>query len=78
MKEKIEYFLNNFNANEIDEYFCNGEFLDDCDTYFEKTTPEDVLDYLTDAFYTIDIDYRGTGMFADKVKETLLKALQMI
>ena len=77
LKEKIEFFLKNFNAKKINEYFCNGDFLNDCDTYFEKNSSVAVLDYLTDAFYTIDIDYRETDKFADKVKETLLTALQM-
>ena len=78
LKEKIEYFLSNFNAKKINEYFCNGEFLDDCDAGFEKNEPIAVLDYLTDAFYTIDIDYRDTEKFADKVKEALLTVLQML
>ena len=77
LKVKIESFLKEFDAKKINEYFCNGEFLDDCDIYFEKNTPENVLDYLTDAFFYIDMDYRDTDKFSDMVKETLETALKM-
>ena len=77
LKEKLEELLNE-DVREVNEYFCNGEFLDDCNNYFEKNAPVEVLDYLTDAFYTIDIDYRDTEEFADAVKGALLKALQMV
>ena len=77
LKEKLEELLNE-DVREVNEYFCNGEFLDDCNNYFEKNAPVEVLDYLTDAFYTIDIDYRDTEGFADAVKRALLKALQMV
>lgn len=78
LKKKIECLLKDFNAKETNEYFCNGDFLDDCDAYFEENAPADVLDYLTDAFYTIDVDFRDTDKFDNKVQEALLTALQML
>ena len=44
------------------EYFANGEFVDDCDAYFEQNEPTEVLDYLGDSFCDIDIDYRDTNL----------------
>ena len=78
LKDKLESFLVNFDAWKINEYFANGEFVDDCDAYFEQNEPTEVLDYLGDSFCDIDIDYRDTNQFAVKVKETILIALEML
>ena len=77
LKNKLESFLIDFDAEATNEYFANREFVDDCDTYFEQNEPICILDYLTDSFYEIDINYRDTNQFAIKVKETILKALEM-
>ena len=78
LKNKLESFLIDFDAIAINEYFANGEFVDDCDAYFEKNEPTDILDYLTESFYDIDIDYRDTNQFTNKVKETILATLEML
>ena len=77
LKIVLENFLNNFNAHDINEYFAN-DFIDDWDSYLKNNTPIDVLEYLNDNFYDIDIDYRDTNMFDSKIKETLTKALEML
>ena len=55
----VDNIINKFNSREINEYFVNGEFLDDCVNYFEnaKTTKKEleVLDFLTERFYDIDV-----------------------
>lgn len=68
---KLKYFLNNFNAVDINEYFNNGSFEEDCIKYYDNNTPKDILEYLNDTFMDIDIDFRDTDKFEDKVKETL-------
>lgn len=78
LKDKLIDLLNNFNATEINEYFSGGEFVDDCDKYYERNTSTYVLDQLTNAFYTIDVDYRDTDKFSDMVKEALEEALRML
>ena len=78
LKDKLESFLMDFDARAINEYFANGEFVDDCDAGFEQNEPTEVLDHLGDSFYDIDIDYRDTDQFAIKVKETILRALEML
>ena len=77
LKTVLTNFLNNFNAYDINEYFANG-FSDDWDNYLKTGTPIEVLDYLNDSFYNIDIDYRNMEMFEGKIKETLNKTLEML
>ena len=77
LKEKLQSLLDE-DANDVNEYFANGEFLDDCNNCFEGTEPEEALDYLTDAFYTIDVDYRDTPEFLDAVKGVLIEALKWL
>lgn len=77
LKDKVNYFLNNFNAVEINEYFCNGSFVDDCIKYYDNNSPASIIDYLNDTFLYIDMDYRETDKFSDMVKGTLETALKM-
>lgn len=78
----LKGFLKNFDAKNVNEYFVNGEFLDDCVNYFEnaKTTKKEleVLDFLTERFYDIDVNYRETEKFEKMVKETIEKAIEML
>lgn len=70
-------FLENFNAYEINEYFA-WDFADDC-TEFEKANySEEVLEYLSDAFYEIDTQVLPEHLLERKVKETIKTALEMI
>lgn len=80
LKEMLNNFLNNFNAEDINEYFATN-FYDDWDNYYIKenySNIEEVLNYLNDTFYDIDIDYRDTKKFESKVKETLKNAIKML
>ena len=77
LKKLLENFLNNFNANDINEYFAN-DFSDDWDIYLKDNIPVDILIYLNDAFCDIDIDYRDTDMFETRIKETLRTALELL
>lgn len=77
LKDKIRYFLDNFNPIEINEYFGNGSFIDDCEKYYDNNSPAPIITYLNDAFFYIDMDYRDTDKFSDMVKETLETALKM-
>lgn len=81
LKETLQKLLNEFNANFIDEYFCNGSFLEDCEKMFEVNSTErelEVIEYLTSKFYDIDIDYRDTDKFEEIVKQTIEEAINML
>lgn len=77
LKTVLQSFLNNFDANNINNYFAN-DFSDDWDIYLKNGTPIDVLEYLNDSFYNIDVDYRDTDIFEEKVKEALTHALKLL
>ena len=77
LKIVLQSFLNNFDANNINNYFAN-DFNDDWDIYLKNGTPINVLEYLNDSFYNIDVDYRDSDMFEEKVKEALNQALKLL
>jgi hypothetical protein len=76
LKSKIFYFLDNFNATEINEYFAN-DFIDDREEYFDKKERGCILDYLNDSFIDIDINFRDSDNFEKLVRDTLETALKM-
>jgi len=76
LRELINDFLNNFDANKINDYFAN-DFCDDWDMFL-KNTPENILEFLNDEFYIIDTQYIDSKDYVLKIKETLKKALKMI
>ena len=81
LKAFLIRLLNKFNSREINEYFSN-DFIDDWKWYFNnpKVYPKmvEVLQYLNDTFYDIDVIYRDTDKFEEMVKETIEKAIEML
>lgn len=77
LKKTLTEFLNDFDAKEINEYFANG-FDDDWDEFYSKENVDEVLEFLNEKFWDIDVDYRDTKYFEKMVRETLEEALKML
>lgn len=77
LKQMLENFLKDFDAYKINEYFAM-EFAEDFDVFLANGEPENVLQYLNDEFFEIDVDYNSSKKMDEKVRQTLTKALMMI
>lgn len=81
IKEQLNYFLNNFNAKEINHYFA-VDFSDDWDNIYIKekySNIEEVLSYLNDSFIDIDLKYVDTDVLdEEEIRKILIKALEML
>lgn len=66
-----EFLLEN-DVNKINDYFAN-DFVDE----FDNENIE-VLDYLTENFYTIDIMIHDDKDVEEKIKTVLNKAIEML
>ncbi|MGB4984666.1 MAG: hypothetical protein WBO70_02695 [Erysipelotrichaceae bacterium] len=77
LKNQLEYFLENFNAHDIHEYFCNGSIGDDWEEFFHKNSDESIYDYLMSEAYTIELDYWDAPDFDERVRKTIETALTM-
>lgn len=79
LKEQLIYFLNNFNAKYINDYF-GANFSYDYDRWEKEENNIKVLEFLNDEFINIDndLDIHGTSKLDERVRKCLEKALEML
>lgn len=68
----LKYFLQSKDINEINNYFAN----DFCDEFSNKN-PE-VLNYLTEEFYDIDIMIHEDKDVKERIKKVITTAIEML
>lgn len=72
LKTLLKEFLLEEDVSKVNNYFAN-DFSDDFDN-----VNNDVLDYLTEEFYFIDMMYHEDYKIDKQVKEVLNKAIKML
>lgn len=77
LREKLLDLQKNVKPIDINEYFAS-DFADDYAYFEQDKISTKVLDFLNTEFIDIDIDYRDTSNFENKVYDTLEKALLML